>query len=269
MHDHDLDLIAEHASGLLTGAEAARAAAQIKSCEVCATEFADQRQIKALLGAAATPTLTEFERARLRRTVLDAAAPSGRADFDWRRRFLTAAGAVAAVAVFVVGIGVIGTFDSGGDDTVTLADGDTAATTSAQLRVPSAGEDGGGDDSAEEAFSAESLQADDPLADDAGAPAEERFSASLLLDAGTVSDTEQLDSILSEMTAVVAEHDQAVGLDEAVAFGATCAPLVEDQLLAAVLVTVDGTPTQVFLTGLRSEPVVVTLVSGDCTAPPS
>src|SRR5690606_9546097 len=115
MHDHDLDLIAEHASGLLTGADEARASALVGSCPLCAAEFAGQRQVRTLLAESPAPSLSDFERTRLRRAVLDGVAPAPRGGVDWRRRFLAVAGGVAAVAMFVVGIGVIGTLGDGDD----------------------------------------------------------------------------------------------------------------------------------------------------------
>jgi hypothetical protein len=56
-------------------------------------------------------------------------------------------------------------------------------------------------------------------------------------------------------------------VEEAVRFGASCAPAVEGEILGLVLASVDGVPTQVFLLGDRAEPTVLMLVAPDCAAP--
>lgn len=263
MHEHDLDLIAEHASGFLTGADESRAAEFVKTCDRCAAEFEDQRQIRTLLAAAPAPTLSEFERANLRRSVLDTVAPPRRTRIAWQRRFLAATGVAAAVLVAAVGVGVVGQF-SGDDDSFTVADGaESFATTTAaaDMRVPQADSDDAAADEGIEALAAD--EESDALDD--GAVAESTASSpNLIIDAGEVGTQDQLDSLLAEITALVAETSDVVGVEEAVSFGASCAIDVEGELLAVVVATIDGSPVQVFLTGDRFEPEVMFLSGADC-----
>jgi hypothetical protein len=257
MHDHDLDLIAEHASGLLSGADASRAADLVETCDICAGEFVDQRQIATLLMAAPMPAMSELERTRLRRSVLDAVGTApATAVAPWHRRFLPLLSAAAAVTVVAVGIGVVGQL-GGGDDTVTLADGgaDTATTAAASdAFVPMADTD----DSS--GIASESLE--DEAASELSADAESARSSSVLLDM-TQSDV-VLDTVLAELTALIAETEEVVDLQQALEFGATCAESVEEPILGVVLAVVDGQRTQVFLTGDRSEPSLTMLVEADC-----
>ena len=259
MHDHDLDLIAEHASGLLTGADKSRAAELVRTCEACAVEFADHSHVRTLLASAPAPTLSEFERTRLRRSVLDAMAPPKPAGAPWQRRFLAAAGAVAAIFVVVAGIGIVGQM-SGGDDGLTLADGGEAAdtTASAEALVPF-------DQLTRDAMGEQAADEDADLrfeADDAAATA----MPQLLVEVGEI-DAAVLDSVLAELSVAVMDASEPLGVEEAVAFGATCAFTVEDEILGLVLATVDGVSSQVFLIGDRTEPIVVILLSSDCSPP--
>lgn len=254
MHEHDLDLIAEHASGLLAEADAARAAELVETCETCAAEYHDQRSIRTLLAAAPAPVLTEIERQRLRRSVLDAAAPPTPVR-GWQRRFLPLMGAAAAMLVAVVGIGIVGSI-GGQDGGMTLADGGESAATTTQAAdalIPPQDEPTF-DIAADEAEEAAGVLSDD-------ATAQQARSAGLLVDAVGAD----LDSVLAELTAVVAETSDVVVLDDAVAFGLTCAPLIEEPILAGLSTEIDGIPTQVFLTGDRVEPVVTFLRSPECT----
>jgi hypothetical protein len=256
MHDHDLDLIAEHASGLLSGADASRAAELVETCDICAGEFVDQRQITALLVAAPMPAMSELERTRLRRSVLDAVGTAtATAAAPWQRRFLPLLSAAAAVVMVAVGIGVVGQF-GGGDNTVTLADGgaDTATTAAANAFVPMADTD----DSS--GIASESLE--DEAASELSADAESARSSSVLLDM-TQSDV-VLDTVLAELTALIAETEEVVDLQQALEFGATCAASVDEPILGVVLAVVDGQRTQVFLTGDRFEPSLTMLVEADC-----
>lgn len=257
MHDHDLDLIAEHASGLLDGADASRASQLIDTCVDCAREYRDQRAIRVLLAEAPVPEMSEFERQRLRRAVLDTAAPAPVVR-GWQRRFLPVMGVAAAMLVTVVGVGVVGSM-GGQDESVTLADGGADTTQSAEALVAPADEPtfGIAADSALEDSVEESEEAD------AGGESavQSARSTGLLIDA-TGSD---LDSVLAEVTLVVAESIEPVILDDAVAFGLTCAPLIEEPILAGILAEIDGAPTQVFLSGDRAEPTLTYLRSPECT----
>lgn len=259
MHDHDLDLIAEHASGLLTGADAARADEIVASCAVCAEEFHTHSQIKTLLATAPLPSMTEFERTRLRRSVLDEVAPPRGAIRPWQLRFLAAAGGIAAVAVLAVGVGVFG--PSGADDGAVTVAGESADTSiAADALVPMDDESAGDTDMG--IMAEEATQADDDFADSAGSDPTARFTG-VLVDTG--NEPVDLDSILAELSAVAETIGESVPLDDLVAFGATCAPSLEGPILGAVLTVIDDQPVQVFLTGDPAEPVVEYLSTADCT----
>lgn len=259
MHDHDLDLIAEHASGLLTGADAARADEIVASCEVCAEEFHTHSQIKTLLATAPHPAMSEFERTRLRRAVLDQMPPPRGAMRPWQQRFLAAVGGIAAVAALAVGFGVLG--QTGSDDGGLAVAGESADTSIAtDALVPMADEADG--DTEMGIMTEEATEADDGLADTAATDATARF-AGVLVDGGT--EPIDLDSVLAELSAVAETIGESVPLDDLVAFGATCAPSLEGPILAAVLTVIDDQPVQVFLTGDPAEPVVEYLSTADCT----
>ncbi|MEX2422672.1 MAG: hypothetical protein WD990_01720 [Acidimicrobiia bacterium] len=264
MHDHDLDLIAEFASGFLTGADESRAAEFVRSCDRCAAEFEDQTNIRSLLAAAPAPALSEFERTSLRRSVLDTVAPPPRARMNWQRRFLAVTGVAAAVLVTAVGVGVVGQLGgSGGDDSFTVADGgESFATTTAasDMRVPPADSD----DAAEADEEIGALAADEETVDDGAVAESAASSPNLLIDAGEFATQDELDSLLAEITALVADTTDVVAVEDAVAFGATCAVDVESQLLAVVIATIDDSPAQVFLSGDRLEPSVTFLAGADC-----
>lgn len=262
MHDHDLDLIAEYASGLLTEADESRASELVRTCESCATEFADQQAIRSLLASVSAPTLSEMERTRLRRSVLDAVAPPAASAAPWLLRLRPLMGVAAAMLVLVVGVGVVADLGSS-DDSVTLADGGESATTAAaDALVPMDDEGLGGDDTMSAlSDSDEEDQAD--VAEDS--VAESAARSALMIDAGDVTDTSALDSLLSELTAVVQETRETLTLDNAVAFGATCAPSVEDEILGLVLARIDGVASQVFLVGDPAEPGVEILLTDDCS----
>lgn len=258
MHDHDLDLIAEHASGLLAGAEAARADGMVSSCDICAEEFRAHTQIRTLLATAPRPMMSEVERTRLRRSVLDQIAPPRPVIRPWQQRFLAAAGGIAAIAALAVGVGVLG--PSGAEDGGLTMAGESADTTvAADAFVPMDETDG---DSEMGIMAEEATQADD-LADSAGSDAAARF-AGVLVDTGNAP--VDLDPVLAELGAVAASIGQAVPLDDLVAFGATCAPSLDMPVVAAVLTVIDGEPVQVFLTGDPAEPVVEYLSTADCTS---
>ena len=265
MHDHDLDLIAEHAAGFLTGADETRAAELVRTCDRCADEFEGQHRMRTLLAGAPAPSLSEFERARLRRSVLDTVAPPTRA-VGWQRRILAATAVAAAVLVTVVGVGVVGQL--GGDDSLLTAadEAESLATTTAaaDMRVPPAdGDAAGGSDEAIGALAAD--EAEESSALDDGAVAETAsVSPNLLIDAGAVSTPEELDPLLAEISALVAETTEVVTIEAAVSFGAPCAADIEGDLLAVVVGDIGGSPAQVFLTGDRTEPSISFVSGPDC-----
>lgn len=252
MHSHDLDLIASHASGLLSGVEESRAAELVDSCEVCASEFASQRQIRTLLSATPLPAMSELERTRMRRAVLDATAPPTPA--PWQRRFLAVAGAAAAVLVVVAGVGVIGQF--GGNDDGEFVAAESATTVASDALVPMGEDDGTMSalsdlDETERAF-------EEASADDAGGTTMQ----TRMVDISGIDDPAALDSVLAELTALAQELREPVLIDDAVAFGATCAPIVDGDILGVVLASVDGIPTQVFI--LDDPTTIVRLTTAEC-----
>lgn len=255
MHDHDLDLIAEYASDLLVGGDESRAADLVRRCADCAQEFAGHREIRHLLASAPQPALSEFERTRLRRSVLDSLDPPAATVPVWQRRFLAVVGSAAAMLVLVVGVGVLG--DLGGDDSFTQAEGSDLVTTTrpTDAFVPMAD-----DSSQDEAMGA--------LADgDAERLTEESALGGglpLLIDLGVVDDPAHLDAVLEELSALILETTERVAVDEALDFGASCARTLSDEILGVVLATIDAVPTEIFLTGERFEPAVTMLEAPSC-----
>lgn len=125
MHDHDSDLIAAAAEGSL-GAEVE---ATLAACPTCMEELALQREALAALAAAPVPLLTEMERARLHRTVLEAVAPRRPSPaVPWYQRLVPVMAAAAALLV-VVGLGSVllgGSGDSSAKRSV-LTDGEAGS----------------------------------------------------------------------------------------------------------------------------------------------
>jgi hypothetical protein len=266
MHDHDLDLIAEYASGLLAGADETRAAQLVSTCRQCATEHDTQQEIRALLTVAPPIALTEFERSRLRRAVLDVAAPaSSRRGSAWQRRWLAVAGVAATFFVVVGGAGILGQFGSGDDggDLVTMAElADTDSAPPAGLVPSTQAEDG----------TMEALAADDSVAEDARVMDDESDEVggyggglTFLLDAGEVAGEAALAAVIDEVLAGVGESASEVTVDEAVRFGAGCASRVEGPILGIVIASLDGAPVEVFITGDRAEPQIVRVDGTDCS----
>lgn len=118
-HERCSELLADHVHGRL-GAEDSRAvSAHLETCEACATE---RRALVALAGPGPEP-LTEIERARMRRVVLDEAVPMPEATSvvvpgpDRRARLLPLLGAAAVVVIAAVfafsGLGNLGGSDDG------------------------------------------------------------------------------------------------------------------------------------------------------------
>ncbi len=92
MHEHDLDRIAAHVSGLED------ASALIESCPICREEFELQRCIKAELGSLDKPVLSQIEQQRIARAVRISVATPSQARFN-----RIAWGAVAASFVVLFG----------------------------------------------------------------------------------------------------------------------------------------------------------------------
>lgn len=166
-------LLHDAAAGDLSDEDAERLRALADDDRSIAALAAEQRAVADALRADVAP-LTDVERARLRREVLDAVAPAGPAQTAaprWTRWAFSA----AAVLVVVVGVASVllggGFFTGGGDDAADLsADATIAATESADDADEST--DAGGDDAAfdrEEADIAEAPESDEAGAGDGGA----------------------------------------------------------------------------------------------------
>jgi len=121
MHDHDTDLIAAVAEGLLD--DDGRARADIMSCARCRAELADHETALAALRTAPEPSLSPVESTSLRAAVADAVGlplpePSTEEQVSRRRipwpALAVAAASLAAIVGVVPVVGLLNT--SGGDD---------------------------------------------------------------------------------------------------------------------------------------------------------
>ncbi len=253
MHSHELDLIAELASGFLTGADEARAAQFVDSCETCRQEFNTQREIRSVLAAAPTATMSEFERAKLRRSVLDGVAPVRGAVSPWQRRILAVAGSVAAVFVVVSGVGVLSNLGSGA---VTAAD----STIASSDKIPPAEMDAASDTMqamGEEDHRVFEETASDVFGQGGGLP--------WFIDATGVEDAEVLASFIDEIIAAVAEQPVEFSVADADGFGALCGAAVDGPLLGVILSDIDKIRVETFFSGDYTNPTITTFDSDTCT----
>ena len=110
MHDHDFDLIAQLAEGSLLGDDVRAARFAVESCVDCRTEFESQTFILEELSDVEPARMSEFERARLHRAVVEAtmAGPGERHRsspvMSWMPKLAVAAAAVAFVGVIGFGL---------------------------------------------------------------------------------------------------------------------------------------------------------------------
>lgn len=253
MHSHDLDLIAEHASGFLTGADETRAAQLVDSCEACRQEFNIHREIRSVLAAATAPAMSEFERTRLRRSVLDGVAPAGRAVSPWQRRFLAVAASAAAVFVVVTGVGVLSDF---GSDPAVL----TAADSASSEDAPAAEMEAAGD--AMQVMGDEDLRV---FEETAGEAYGQGGGLPWFVDATGVEDPEVLASFIDEMIAAVAEQPVEFSVADTEGFGALCGAVVEGPLLGVIVSDVDKVRVETFFSGDPTNPTIATYDSDTCT----
>ena len=255
MHSHDLDLIAEHASGFLTGAAETRAAQLVDSCETCRQEFNTHREIRSVLATAPAPAMSEFERTKLRRGVLDGVAPARSAVSPWQRRFLAVAASTAAVFVVVAGVGVLNNFGSDSGDVFTAAE-----STIGSEKIPAAEMDAAGDSM--QALGDEDLRAFEETAGEIGG---QGGGLPWFVDATGVEDPEVLASFIDEMAAAVAEQPVEFSVAEAEGFGALCGAVVDGPLLGVILSDVDGVRIETFFSGDPTNPTLTTYDSDTCT----
>lgn len=254
MHSHDLDLIAGHASGFLTGADQTRAAQLVESCETCRQEFNTQKEIRSVLATAPAPAMSEFERTKLRRSVLDGVAPADSAVTPWQRRFLAVAASVAAIFVVVTGVGVLNNFGSDSGDVFTAAD----STIASSENIPGAEMDAAGDTM--QALGDEDQRVFEETTDDNDGQGLPWF-----VDATGVKDPEVLASFFDEMAAVVAEQPVEFSVADAEGFGALCGAVVDGPLLGVILSDVDGIRVETFFSGDNADPTITTYDSDTCT----
>lgn len=142
MHEHDFDLIATIAEGAMSLDEQTAAEASFAPCEECRTELQLQREALQAMRASSAASMTDLERAALRRNVAAALTPvATRSDstptIPWFQRLMPAMAAAAALLV-VVGVGSV--LVNGAGDADTAADiaaetTTTAATTEESLRA--------------------------------------------------------------------------------------------------------------------------------------
>lgn len=136
-HEHDFELIAAIAEGVMGPAEEAAAEASLASCGECRIDLQFQREALAALRAAPVVGMTDLERAGLHREVATATTPPTRKpaphrSVPWFQRLVPAMAAAAALVV----VGGVGSLLIGNDG----ADFDDAAeTTSVASESPRAG----------------------------------------------------------------------------------------------------------------------------------
>lgn len=258
MHEHDLDLIADYASGLLGGEDARRAAELISTCDVCAAEASLQHEVATALRTAPQATMTDLERARLHRTVAEGiSVPRGAGR---ERRWMALGSVAAATLVLVGGFAAVNSLVGGG----TTTNPDTAISEMAEVpRLTAEGTEGLPNDDLGAGDAATGVAAAEAGNAVAGGTEAARLAEEWLVDAralspGTVSD------ILSDLRTAVSDPAAGVSPDEAEAFGAACAAEVQDPILALVLVTIDGSDHEVYLTADHLHPVVSAFRSADC-----
>ncbi len=256
MHSHDLDLIAEHASGFLTGAAETRAAQLVDSCETCRQEFNTHREIRSILATAPAPAMSDSERTNVRRSVLDGVAPARSGVSPWQRRFLAVAASTAAVFVVVAGVGVLNNFASDSGNVLTAAD----STIASSEDFAAAEREAAGD--AMQAMGDEDLRIFEETAEDTGGKG---GGFPWFVDATGVQDPEALAYLFEEMAAGVAEQPVEFGVADAEGFGALCGAVVEGPLLGVILSDVDGIRVETFFSGDHTNPTITTYDSDTCT----
>lgn len=158
-HERCSELLRRHAAGILEAGESSWVEAHLADCRECRAELA---AVKALEGLEPPAPLTELERARLRREVLDQAIPlpadphapraAGRSAGNGWYRVLGAAALVAVIGTFAyLGLGdpgLVGRDDEGGaGDSGQAGDEDSGArgaSESLELQQDAEALDGGG-----------------------------------------------------------------------------------------------------------------------------
>jgi hypothetical protein len=127
-HQHDPDLIASHAEGLLD--DPGEAERLVATCPRCRDEYNAQQQVRSVLSGMPAVSMSAEERARLRAAIHDL-RPQPRS--SWSPWYLRVASAAAALVVLAGLAGVLN--NQGGGATTTTrelaAAGDTALTTTA------------------------------------------------------------------------------------------------------------------------------------------
>lgn len=267
MHDHDLDLIAAHASGWLDAAEADEAAALVSSCPDCAAEFTTQREIAGLLGAMPTVQMSEFERARLHRETL--AEVGDTRSQVLHTRWLRLASVAAAFVVVIGGVGVLSQL--GGSDAAldVAADEVSSGLDSGEALIPvdedfadRTAADGAEEESMMTGAAVEEPQAESAdAAEDDGADTAGGSGAIAFIDVR--GSKEATEGAIEEMRALVLETDDLIPAEAARELGAACDV---DDAFGLVLATVDGVDVEIVFSGDRADPSITASVSEDCSS---
>lgn len=231
MHDHDLDLIADH---LATPSDEARRL--IESCPECATEYRLQGRIRDGLAGLGSATPTADERVRLH-TRIDAALDTRVvvSPAAWGRRLAS----VAAALLVVVGLGRFLTQGSGM--------GEPAATTVATFEA-----------TASQLSAAEG--ADTAIADDFNVFSYQTIRRELV---GEVT-LEDVTNLLTGPESDLRQRSQA--MDESRLAGSTpaCAQLLEAPVSRVLEATVAGRPLVAYLTADTKPPIAIAYYADTC-----
>ncbi len=255
MHEHDQDLIAALAEGTLPPHEAAAARPDVLACSDCRPELELQQRALAALRTAPRPTLTELERARLRRAVLpdirEAAAP---APPHWMARWMPAF-AAAAVLVVAVGAAALLRGAGGGDFEAAL---ETTAPSEAAAEAPPA--------------TIETAAVPEAVTDVNGVPY--RATADVeVVDLGAVT-LEEIEEQAAELSvSFFAAVDDASKVRRLQVEGVSCGDAViedlSDQAEVAVvaIATVEGSPVEVIAVSDPElpGPLIVVVERDDCS----
>lgn len=259
MHEHDLELIAEHAEGLLVGEAGAEAAALVETCPDCRLEFESQRQIRALMRSLPAPVLTDDDRDHLRTGVMaelepqQVTRPAPVIDLASRRqrRWLAVASVAASVFVFVGLAGVLSQIAGDGDESAldaaaeqpaeeVGAAAETTVPSASAMIVPSSPE-----------FAADAAeQAPAPAAESEGGQRTGLDDGLVVIDLGPVTD-DALQSAIDESLARASESDPdpltPAYFNDRERPVPTCLGEAELPVVAVLEATVDSVLVEVFI----------------------
>ncbi len=233
MHDHDLDLIADH---LATPSDEARRL--IESCPECATEYRLQGRIRDGLARLGSATPTADERTRLH-TRIDAALDARVvvSPAAWGRRLAS----VAAALLVVVGLGRFLTQVSGM--------GEPAATTAATFEA-----------------AASQLSADEGA--DISPSGDFQVFSSQTIRRELVGEVtlEDVGNLLTGPESDLRQRSQAVDEYRLAGSAPACAQLLEAPVSRVLEATVEGRPLVAYLTADTEPPIAIAYYADTCEA---